>query len=251
MKYALYLISIVIVGSILLGFTFKKNKADKIIAKAFVRHGGKLIPNAKISFDFRNRHYVANRQGGAYSYERIFTDKENQKIHDTLTNDSFQRTTNGEKTAVPKEKAMAYSSSINSVIYFALLPFNLKDPAVVKEYLGEEIIDNRPYYKVKVTFHQEGGGEDYDDEYVYWIHKANYTMDYLAYNYHVDGGGARFRSAYNIRNSRGIRFADYVNYKPMEKDNRAVESFGKLFQDGQLKELSRIETENINVEILK
>jgi len=184
MKYALYLLSIAILGSVLLGFTLKKNKAEKIIAKTFVKHGGKVIPKAKISFDFRNRHYIAMRQGGAYSYERIFTDKENQKIHDTLTNDNFSRTTNGELTQLPKEKTDAYSNSINSVLYFALLPFNLKDPAVIKKYLGEEIIKNRPYYKIKVTFMQEGGGKDYDDEYVYWIHKENYTMDFLAYNYH-------------------------------------------------------------------
>ena len=227
----------------------KKSKADKIINKAIATHGGKRIKNSKISFDFRNRQYVATRNNGTFKYERIFTNEEGEKVHDTLTNSDFTRTINGSKAEVTQKKADAYTNSVNSVIYFALLPYFLNDAAVNKEYLGEEIIKNRAYHKIKVTFQQEGGGKDYEDEYIYWIHKEHYTLDYLAYNYQVEGGGARFRAAYNIRKIKGIRFADYINYKPLEKDNLDVASFGQLYQNDQLKELSRIETENIQVDL--
>ena len=71
-------------------------------------------------------------------------------------------------------------------------------------------------------------------------------MDYLAYNYQVDGGGARFRETYNVRTIDGIRFADYVNYKPVPK-TLEVSTFDSLFVNGQLEELSRIDTENVEV----
>ena len=109
-----------------------------------------------------------------------------------------------------------------------------------------ENINGSKYQKVKITFNQKKGGKDFEDEYIYWINKETKTMDYLAYNYLVDGGGARFREAYNIRTIKGIRFADYVNYKPIEK-TRDINTFGDLFQNQGLKELSKIESENIIV----
>ena len=72
-------------------------------------------------------------------------------------------------------------------------------------------------------------------------------MDYLAYNYLTDGGGARFREAYNVRQIKGVRFADYINYEP-EPETREVERFDSLYNEGKLKELSRIDTEDVVVE---
>ena len=68
-------------------------------------------------------------------------------------------------------------------------------------------------------------------------------MDYLAYSYEVDGGGVRFREAYNTRKIGGVLFQDYVNYKHLK--NTDVSTFDILFEKGELKELSRIELENV------
>ncbi|MEN0004759.1 MAG: DUF6503 family protein, partial [Bacteroidota bacterium] len=141
-----------------------------------------------------------------------------------------------------------YSNSVNSVVYFALLPYFLNDGAVQKTYLGEAKLNQRWYHKIKVTFAQEGGGKDFEDEYIYWINKGGYTMDYLAYNYQVNGGGARFRAAYNFRVEKGIRFADYRNMKPLD-GSMEVASFDALYEADQLKEVSRIETENVRVDL--
>ena len=97
-----------------------------------------------------------------------------------------------------------------------------------------------------MTFKQEGGGDDFDDEYIYWIHRNRHTVDYLAYSFEVNGGGTRFREAYNVRTVEGIRFADYVNYESTTSDF-ALENYDQLFEVGKVKELSRIETENIEV----
>ena len=250
-------LSIVTSLFLILGFSCKENisnpnltpsetKAQRIVDKAIEAHGGVNYKNLKIEFDFRNRHYKAERKDGFFKYERIFKDTADQNHHDILTNDGFVRTIDEQPVEVTAKKQSAYSNSINSVIYFALLPYFLNDPAVMKEYLEKEQINGTNYHKVKVTFKKEGGGKDFEDEFVYWINEETFTMDYLAYNYLTDGGGARFRKAYNTRIINGLRFADYENYKPNEK-TRDIEKFGQLFQNDGLKLLSKIESENIEV----
>lgn len=183
-----------------------------------------------------------------YSYQRIFIDSANVTYHDYLGNNGFIRKINGQVTTLPDTTSAKYARSTNSVIYFALLPYGLNDAAVNKEFIGETILEGQPYRKVKITFGEEGGGEDYDDTFIYWFHKENYTVDYLAYSYHTDGGGVRFRKAINPRFEKGILFQDYINYKP-EDETIAVEEMEGLFIANELKELSRIELRNITVEI--
>jgi hypothetical protein len=64
---------------------------------------------------------------------------------------------------LPEEKETAYANSLNSVIYFALLPHGINDDAVNKEYLAETTIKDQPYHKIKITFDPEGGGSDYEE----------------------------------------------------------------------------------------
>jgi hypothetical protein len=147
--------------------------------------------------------------------------------------------------AVPDSMARKYSNSINSVHYFAYLPFGLNDAAVNKRLLGEIEINGNMYYKLEVTFDQEGGGKDYEDVYIYWINKKTLKPDYLAYEFHVDGGGVRFREAYNERYINGIRFVDYRNYEPL--DQVSVRETDSLFTAGKLLLLSHIELGDIEV----
>lgn len=220
-------------------------KARALVLKAIEAHGGTLYDTAKIEFDFRGRHYVSDRKGGDYQYERIFTEGGKQ-IRDVLNNYGFKRMVNGEEIKLSEKKSKSYANSVNSVLYFALLPYYLNDPAVRLSYLEDVAFNGNNYHKVKVTFKQEGGGKDFEDEYVYWINTTSFTVDYLAYNYLVDGGGARMREAYNVRIVEGIRFADYVNYKPTN-GSRAVATFDQLFEAGKMKALSKIESENVTV----
>ncbi|WP_020527209.1 DUF6503 family protein [Flexithrix dorotheae] len=226
--------------------TTTDSKAQEIVDKAINTHGGTKITNSIISFDFRDKHYVATRNGGSFTYERIFEDSVGNKIHDVLTNDGFNRNINGQLANITEERKSAYSNSVNSVIYFALLPYFLNDGAVNKAYLGEGEIAGETYQKIKITFGKKGGGKDHEDEFVYWFHKESNTMDFLAYNYQTEGGGARFRKGYNMRTIEGIRFADFVNYAPREK-RMDVENFDSLFVGEKLDELSRIELKYIKV----
>lgn len=236
--------------SFLNGCKEKKLTANQIIDKSIKVHGGLLFNSSSISFDFRDKHYSAKRQNGLFEFTREFSDTNGNAIKDVLNNTSFTRYTNNAKTDLTDERTNAYSNSINSVIYFALLPYGLNDKAVRKELMGEVKIKNKYYYKIKITFSQDGGGEDFEDIFVYWIEKENYTLDYLAYLYHVNGGGTRFREAVNVRVINGISFSDYINYGT-EGLGYDIENYDVDFEKGNLKKVSEIKLKNVKVKKLK
>lgn len=220
-------------------------RAQEIVNKAIQKHGGGKYEKINVAFEFRERHYTAVKQDGRYTYTRAFTDSTGQ-VQDFLSNNGFRREVNGKPVNLPEERKQAFSNSVNSVIYFALLPHGLNDPAVKKEYLGEITLRGQPYYKIKVSFVQEGGGVDYEDKFIYYIHQKTFLMDYFAYSYQTDGGGLRFRQAYNPQVIGGIRIQQYINYQPTAEQS-ALHDLDKLFEAGKLEELSRIELENIRV----
>lgn len=220
--------------------------AQDIVDKTIEVSGGEKYLNAEIDFDFRDKHYRSVREGGKFQYERQFQDSIGI-IKDVLNNDGFQRFVNDTLTKIPDSMAVKYTSSVNSVHYFALLPYGLNDAAVNKSSLGEVSIKDKLYHKIKVTFSQEGGGEDYEDVFIYWIEAETFKADYIAYSYIEDDGvGIRFREAYNERFINGLRFVDYNNYKS-EDITMDLLGLDKAFESGSLKLLSKIELENIEV----
>lgn len=224
----------------------RPDEAQQLVDRAISRHGGDKLEQARLSFDFRERHYTYTRRGGEFRYTREFNDSTGQEVHDELTNSGFSRMVNGSKVALPQERENAFSNSVNSVIYFALLPYGLNDPSVNKELLAPTEIEGKPYQVVKVTFNEEGGGEDFEDEFLYWFNADSNTLDYLAYSYKTEGGGVRFRKAINPREVEGIRFQDWINYKPASK-NVSLEEMEALYKNGELEVLSEIKLENIQV----
>ena len=147
---------------------------------------------------------------------------------------------------LPDTMSIKYANSVNSVHYFARLPYGLNDPAVRKELIGETTIKDKKYYKVKVTFKEDNGGDDFDDIYFYWFNKETFKPDFLAYKFHVDGGGIRFREAYNERYVGNIRFVDYTNLKPKEM-LASIFTIDSLYEAGGMELLSKIELDSIQV----
>ena len=151
---------------------------------------------------------------------------------------------------ITDEKKAAYTSSVNSVIYFAFLPMSLNDPAVIKEYVQEVKIKDKIYHKIKITFRAEGGGEDYEDVFYYWFDTDDYSMDYLAYSYNEEEGtGIRFREAYNTRTIDGVKIQDYINFKPAIKGSIPLSEIDKAYIDGKLEKLSLIELEDMKISL--
>ncbi len=221
--------------------------AKSVVNKAIEVAGGDKFKVSTISFDFRDKHYVGVRNNGIFQYERHFKDSLTL-IKDVLSNDGFQRYKDEIAFAVADSMAPRYSRSVNSVHYFSVLPFGLNDVAVNKTYLNEVMIKGKDYYKIKVDFNQEGGGDDFEDVFVYWISKSDFKVEYIAYSYmdnEVDLG-LRFREAFNERYINGIRFVDYNNYMP-EKGVKDLLGLDLLFEANKLKLLSKIENENVKV----
>lgn len=221
--------------------------AQSIIDKSIEISGGEVFNNSIMEFNFRDNYYLAKRNKGNYLLDRIIV-SENDSILDRIKNNSFKRFVNGKEIIIPDSMASKFSASVNSVHYFSVLPFGLNSQAVIKQYLGRITLRDEVYYKIKVTFNKEGGGEDFEDVFVYWINTASYKVDYLAYSYNeAKGKGLRFREAYNERYINGIRFVDYNNYKPVSEIDATVYELDELFEKEALNLLSKIELKNINV----
>jgi len=227
--------------------------ANVIVGKSIEVSGGDIISSSKIDFDFRDKHYRAFRNNGKFVLEREFNDTSNQyfdtitRVKDAINNRGFQRFINDFPMAVSDSMALNYSASVNSVHYFSVLPYGLEAKAVKKSLLGKTNIKGKDYYKIKVTFSEDGGGEDFEDIFIYWIDTETFKADYLAYSFEENHGlGLRFREAYNERYIEGIRFVDYNNYSP--KDEKVpLETLDILFKKNQLKLLSKIELDNVMV----
>jgi len=242
------LLPILLLAVFLIGSCAEKQEtvtAQSIVDQAIQSACNGKCDNIKIDFTFRDRCYVSSRINNRFQLERITSDSTGV-THDYLNNSGFTRFVNDSLVQVPDSMAIKYANSINSVHYFAQLPYGLNDAAVQKELLGDATIHGKNYFEVGVTFKEEGGGTDFQDKFVYWIQKEDFTVDYLAYSYETDGGGIRFREAYNERWIDGIRFVDYNNYKPESLDLE-LNSLDDLFQKGALQLLSKIETESVGV----
>lgn len=223
--------------------------ANTIIDKAIEASCQGKCDYAELNFVFRKVKYKSIREGELFQYERNFTDSI-WKLRDVLSNKGFTRYINDSLQELADTTAQKYSESLNSVHYFAQLPFGLNAPSANKELLGEAIITDKEYYEIGVTFSEVGGGTDFEDKFVYWIDKNTFLVDYLAYSYTVNGGGIRFREAYNPRVVEGIRFVDYNNYKPASLET-SLTDLDALFQQNKLELLSKIETEQVAVTLLK
>ncbi len=228
----------------------KSFTVQEIIDKSIEVAGGSQFESSKISFNFRDKFYEAKHNEGEFSLLRISIKNETDSIIDILSNDGFERITNNKVVEVPDSMVVKYSASVNSVHYFSVLPHGLNDKAVNKKLIGEEQIKNEAYYKIEVTFDEVGGGEDFEDVFIYWINKTSFKPDYLAYLYNEDDGkGMRFREAYNERYIEGLRFVDYNNFKP-ENNSTKLRDLGKAFENNQLQLLSKIDLENIEVTLI-
>ena len=227
----------------------QRTEAEKIVDAAIEAHGGEIYEQVKIDFDFRNIHSTIFKSPTAYEYIREFTDSTGV-VKDVLNNSGFTRTVNGAKIdTLTEERIGAFSRSVNSVAYFAFLPYGLNDPAAVKTLVGETEIKGKKYDLIRVTFQAEGGGDHYEDEFLYWFGMEDHLMDYMAYLYFTDGGGVRLREVTGVQEVGGIRFQNYLNYKPADKDT-PLDRMQELYKSGSLEKLSEINLENIRVEAL-
>jgi len=219
--------------------------AQDIIDKSIEAHGGDAYDHLSVSFIFRTKAFTITLNKGQFEYTSSYSDSTGTYV-DKLTNDGYIRTHNGKVVSLSEKYIKRYSNSLNSVAYFSLLPKGLNDPAVNKKFMGTTKIKGQDYQMIEVTFDEKGGGDDHDDTFAYWINEKTHTMDYLAYSYSVNGGGVRFREAFNPVVVGGVRFQNYINYKPSSLDT-PLKSLPQLFEQDLLKKLSEIINEEVSL----
>ena len=78
-------------------------------------------------------------------------------------------------------------------------------------------------------------------------------MDYLAYDFHINDGGTRFREAFNIRTIEGVRVSDFKNYKSdlLPQPGTPIEDYETLIDTDDLELLSEIKLENVQIRRLE
>ena len=131
--------------------------AQEIVDKAISVSGGEQYRTNDVFYKFRDYQYASEWKDGDRILKRIrLTDS--TKVVDVRGNRGFSRFVNDSLVPLKDSIANLYANSVNSVHYFAHLPYGLNDPAVNKELLEEVTVKDKEYYKVKVTFDQKGGG---------------------------------------------------------------------------------------------
>lgn len=225
----------------------RQEKANEIMKKVIAFHGGDSYEDQGFKFVFRGGEYsFVHFSDGRYAYTSSKKNKDGKLVEVFMTNGDFIYKVGGEETKLEAKKENAIKNSLNSVVYFASLPYKLQDKSVSLKYNREVKIKGASYEEIEIRFAEQGGGDDHSDVYHYWVNKETYKIDYLAYVYHTGKGGVRFREAYNDRRVAGVLFQDYNNYKADKTTPLA--DLPAMLEKGELDLLSKIETEDVQVD---
>ncbi|AGC77966.1 hypothetical protein LX97_03058 [Nonlabens dokdonensis] len=237
MKNKLYLLSVICLG--IISCIDKTPDAREIMDQAMQSHGTSIAGNGTLEFNFRGIDYSATRENGRFTYKRHLTIN-TDSIIDQLDNDGFTRFKNNQPLHLADSLSTRYAASLNSVVYFAQLPYSLDGDAIYVKYISQDTIQGQAYHEIEVTFDEDGGGEDHEDVFMYWVNVDDFFIDYLAYSYCEEECGYRFRESENRRNLNGVTIQDYNNYKS-EKAQPDLSKMDDLFEEDKLIKLSDID----------
>lgn len=220
--------------------------AQRAVDRAMDAHGGERLDEGQVTFTFRGQEFRMVRSGGRFLYERSRTDTLGHRIREWMDNEGTGREVDGVPERLDDQERARIETGVHSVVYFGFLPFRLQDPAVRLRDLGRAELEGREYRKVEVTFEEDGGGSDWEDRFVYWFDEGEGTLDYLAYRYHRDGGGTRFRRAVNRRWVNDVIVQDYQNFRPLGPIDD-IADFDRLLEAGELELVSMVELEDVEI----
>ena len=227
-----------------------------LVERLRARHGVEALDRAEVTFSFRGTPFTAWRDGAQFRYARQRVDEAGRRVEEVVDNAGTHRFIDGQKVELTEDEAGRVHTAVNSVVYFALLPYALADPAVRVRALGPDSVAGRAYDRLEATFAQEGGGTDWEDRYVYWIRQpdAGATLDFLAYSYAPTPGdtsrnetGVRFREVIGAQDVGGVRFQNYRNLTADSIGPRDLERFGDLHDAGRTRPVSDVVLDAVRV----
>lgn len=214
----------------------------RLVQRVVDAHGAARLGDASVDFVFRGTPYRMTRSGGRYRYERW----PGPRQHEVLTNRGYRMLVDGEPAKLSKAMMAARAQDLNSVVYFASLPYPLLDPAVRPQRAGRQTVDGIEHDVLEVRFAEAGGGEDHDDVFRYWLDPESGRMRYLAYAFARSGGGVRFRAATATQTVGGVTFVDWTNFG-VDDPKVPLESLPDRWAQGALPELSDVAVDGVQV----
>lgn len=224
-----------------------------IVDRAIRFHGGDLYESTATSLElcsksgcFHVRASLAATDGGVeYDFDvRGATREGERRVRSTHA--SVELWLDGAAQTIPAGDAQRYRDWAMARVYFCFLPYRLADPGVHHTDQGTEQWGERTLHRVKVTF-AEGSSTDADDEYVYWFDPETGRVEQFAYSYATNGGGLRFRRAFDHRRVGGILFFDQENLG-VEGPDLSVDQIDSEFVEQGMRSISTVELRNIRVE---
>lgn len=228
--------------------------ASAIVDSAIAVHGGEVLDRAVVSFDFRGDQYRLRQNEGQFHYRRVYTDSLDRTVTEGFSNEGVYRVVEGDTVELSESERGSVNTTVNSVSYFALLPHPLDDPAANPTYSGRDTLNGVPYHRIRLTFQQKGGGQDWQDIFMYWFRTDTYAMDYLSYAFGLAPSdtdtGTRFREAYNVRRVNGVRVADYRNYTLDTLSYNRMERYPAFWAQDSLELVSRVAIDSVQVKPL-
>jgi len=228
--------------------------AVTLVRAAREAHGSDRLDGRTLHFTFRGDAFSTWTDGGRFRHTRTSRDALGREVVITVDNDGVSRTVGGaDAPFADNAERMAAAEAVGSVVYFVRLPAPLTDPAVRVRALGRDTVAGAPYDALEVTFAQEGGGRDWQDRYVYWLHPERRTVDFLAYSYRETPGdtaraatGHRFRRVVGVQTVGGLRVQDYEN---LSADSLArLDDYPDALAAGRTFRVSEVRTESVRLD---
>lgn len=227
-------------------------EALALLDRARAHHGSARLDDAEIRFSFRGTPFTAVRDGGTFRYARTLTDDQGRTVEEVVDNEGTHRFVDGVEVPLDAAEAGRVHTAVNSVVYFALLPAPLFDPAVRARLLTPDQVGGEPFDRVEVTFAREGGGVDFDDRYVYWLRQDDGQIGHFAYTYAPTPGdtsrtetGTRFRVPIGQARVDGVLFQDWRNVTADSLTD--IAAFGDAFDEGRTFDVSEVVLDGVEV----
>jgi len=130
--------------------------AAQVIRDAVQVHGGDRFDRIRVEIDFRGDPSSVLYDRGRFQFERRRVDAEGRTEVDRIDNDGASRLVNGAPVQLTTEERATLETQVNSVVYFASLPYRLEDLAVRLRDLGDVELEDRPYPMIEVTSSRKG-----------------------------------------------------------------------------------------------
>jgi len=227
-------------------------EALALLDRARIHHGSAALDDATLRFSFRGTPFVAVRDHGRFRYSRTITDSLGRTVEEVVDNDGAHRFVDGAEVGLDAAEAGRLTTAVNSVVYFALLPAPLADPAVRARLLTPDRVGGQDYDRVEVTFAQDGGGADFQDRYVYWLRQGDGQIGHYAYTFDVTPGdtaraatGTRFRVPIGEQRVGGVLVQ---NWRNLSADSLSdLTAYGDLYDEGRTFVVSEVVLDSVRL----